>query len=47
MGFQRKTSKRRQYTAEFKHGAVRLVTESGLSMAQVDRELWRVGLRPA
>ena len=39
MGVQGKTSKRRQYTAEFKHEAVRLVTEGGLSIAQVARDL--------
>ena len=39
MGVQRKTGKRRQYTAEFTHEAVRLVTEGGLSMAQVARNL--------
>jgi transposase len=39
MGVQRKTGRRRQYTAEFKHEAVRLVTEGGLSMAQVARDL--------
>ena len=39
MGVQRKTGKRRQYTAEFKREAVRLVTEGGLSMAQVARDL--------
>ena len=32
-----KTSKRRQYTSEFKPEAVRLVTEGGLSMAQTIR----------
>ena len=30
---------RKQYTAEFKREAVRLVTEQGLSMAQVARDL--------
>ena len=35
MGVQRKTSKRKQTTPEFKREAVRLVTEGGLSMAQV------------
>lgn len=39
MGVQLKTSKRRQYTAEFKQEAVRLVTEGSLSMAQVARDL--------
>ncbi|PQV64631.1 Transposase [Abditibacterium utsteinense] len=43
MGVQRRSSKRKQYTAEFKREAVRLVTEGGLSMAQVARDLslWR------
>ena len=39
MGVQRKNSKRKQYTPEFKREAVRLVTEGGLSMAQVARDL--------
>ena len=39
MGVQRKTGKRKQYTSEFKREAVRLVTEGGLSMAQVARDL--------
>ena len=39
MGVQRKTGKRRQYMGEFKREAVRLVTEGGLSMAQVARDL--------
>jgi transposase len=39
MEVQRKSSKRKQYTAEFKREAVRLVTEGGLSMAQVARDL--------
>jgi transposase-like protein len=39
MGVQRKTNKRKQYTSEFKREAVRLVTEGGLSMAQVARDL--------
>ena len=39
MRVQRKAGKRRQYTAEFKREAVRLVTEGGLSMAQVARDL--------
>ena len=44
MGVQRKSSKRKQTTAEFKHEAVRLVTDRlvtdrGLSMAQVARDL--------
>ena len=39
MGVQRKAYKRKQYTNEFKREAVRLVTEGGLSMAQVARDL--------
>ena len=39
MGVHRKTTKRKQYTSEFKREAVRLVTEEGLSMAQVARDL--------
>ena len=39
MGVQRKTGKRRQYMGEFKREAVRLVTEGGLSIAQVARDL--------
>lgn len=39
MGVQRKPIKRKQYTSEFKREAVRLVTEGGLSMAQVARDL--------
>ena len=31
--------KRKQYTKEFKHQAVRLVTEQGLSIAQAARDL--------
>ena len=30
---------RKQYTREFKHEAVRLITEQGLSIAQVARDL--------
>ena len=30
---------RKQYTSEFKHQAVRLVTEQGLSLAQAARDL--------
>lgn len=30
---------RKQYSNEFKHGAVRLVTEQGLSLAQAARDL--------
>lgn len=37
------TGKRRQFTAEFKREAVRLVTEEGRSPAQLAREL---GIRP-
>ncbi len=39
MGIQQKTISRRQYSSEFKREAVRLVTEGGLSMAQVARDL--------
>ncbi len=39
MGIQHKQTKRKQYSSEFKHEAVRLVTEGGLSMAQVSRDL--------
>ena len=39
MGVQHKSSSRKQYSSEFKREAVRLVTESGLSMAQVARDL--------
>lgn len=37
MAVQHKISKRRQYSSEFKREAVRLVTEGGLSIAQVAR----------
>lgn len=39
MGVKSETRKRKHYTPEFKHEAVRLVTEAGLSMAQVARDL--------
>src|SRR4028118_802231 len=39
MGIQHKQTERKQYSSEFKHEAVRLVTEGGLSMAQVARDL--------
>ena len=39
MGIQQKTINRKQYSSEFKREAVRLVTEGGLSMAQVARDL--------
>ena len=39
MGMQHKAIKRRQYSSEFKHEAVRLVTEGGLSIAQAARDL--------
>jgi transposase len=39
MGVQRKPYQRKQYTSEFKREAVRLVTDGGLSMAQVARDL--------
>jgi transposase-like protein len=45
MGVQRKTSKVKQYTPEFKREAVRLVTEGGLSMAQVARDLGSTTIR--
>jgi hypothetical protein len=40
-GVQHKAAKRRQYSSEFKREAVRLVTEGGLSIAQVARDLGR------
>lgn len=39
MGIQHTVSKRKQYSSEFKREAVRLVTESGLSIARVARDL--------
>lgn len=39
MGIQHKPIKRKQYSSEFKREAVRLVTASGLSLAQVARDL--------
>ena len=39
MGVQNKQSDRKQYSSEFKREAVHLVTESGLSIAQVARDL--------
>jgi transposase-like protein len=39
MGIQQKTISRKQYSSQFKREAVRLVTEGGLSMAQVARDL--------
>ena len=39
MGIQHKAISRKQYSREFKHEAVRLVTEGGLSLAQVARDL--------
>jgi transposase len=39
MGIQQKTINGKQYSSEFKREAVRLVTEGGLSMAQVARDL--------
>ena len=39
MGVSHKTFKRKQYSSEFKREAVRLVTEVGLSIAQVARDL--------
>ncbi len=39
MGVQNKQSDRKQYGSEFKREAVRLVTEGGLSITQVARDL--------
>jgi transposase-like protein len=39
MGVQHKATKRKLYSSEFKREAVRLVTEGGLSIAQVARDL--------
>ena len=39
MGTQHKSIKRRQYNSEFKREAVQLVTQGGLSIAQVARDL--------
>ncbi len=39
MGIQHKAISRKQYSSEFKREAVRLVTEGGLSIAQVARDL--------
>ena len=39
MGVSYKSIKRKQYSGEFKREAVRLVTEGGLSIAQVARDL--------
>ena len=39
MGVQPKPDQRKQYSPEFKHEAVRLVTDGGLSIAQVARDL--------
>ena len=39
MGIQHQSSKRKQYSSEFKREAVGLVTESGLSIAQAARDL--------
>lgn len=39
MGTQHESIKRRQYSSEFKREAVQLVTQSGLSIAQVARDL--------
>jgi transposase-like protein len=39
MAVQHKSIKRKQYSSEFKREAVRLVTEGGLSIAQVARDL--------
>ena len=43
------TAERKQYTREFKHEAVRMVTEQGLSIAQAEgseRDLTGPGLQP-
>ncbi len=39
MAVQNKQSKRKHFSSEFKREAVRLVTEGGLSIAQVSRDL--------
>ena len=39
MGVQNKLTKRKQFSSDFKREAVRLVTENGLSIAQVARDL--------
>jgi transposase-like protein len=39
MGVQSQSAKRKQYSSDFKREAVRLVTEGGLSIAQVGRDL--------
>ncbi len=39
MGVQSKPNKRKQFSSEFKREAIRLVTEGGLSIAQVSRDL--------
>jgi transposase len=39
MAVQHRAIKRKQYSSEFKREAVRLVTEGGLSIAQVARDL--------
>ncbi len=39
MGVQSKQIKRKQFSSEFKREAVHLVTEGGLSIAQVSRDL--------
>ena len=39
MSIPHKSSKRKQYSSEFKREAVRLVTEGGLSIAQAARDL--------
>jgi transposase len=39
MGDQSKSTKRKQFSSEFKREAVRLVTEGGLSIAQAARDL--------
>lgn len=39
MGIQSQPTKRKPFSSEFKREAVRLVTEGGLSIAQVARDL--------
>ncbi len=39
MGVQSKSTQRKPFSSEFKREAVRLVTEGGLSIAQVARDL--------
>jgi transposase-like protein len=39
MGIQHKSSRRKQYSSEFKREAVAMITRGGLSIAQVARDL--------